>query len=116
MCRGTLRIRSSTSGFAIPCSRNRCTSRSRVRAEVMPMPLRRRSTIDAFQPLRHELERAVPGEIDLQRRHRDEPLRYGVEVRPRPGILLRSSGSDPVDLAAPRIARGYDALRAVPEA
>src|SRR5205807_1615532 len=33
MWRGTLRIRSSTARFAIPCSRKRCTSRSRVRAD-----------------------------------------------------------------------------------
>ena len=39
--RGTLRMRSSTASFVMPCSRRRAISRSRVRAEVMPMPLTR---------------------------------------------------------------------------
>src|SRR5256885_5642335 len=89
-------MRSSTARFAMPCSRNRCTSRSRVRAEVMPMPDRRRSVIDAFQPGPDRGQRRVTGEVDLQGSHRDISLGDGVEVGPgtrvllRPGICLRS--------------------------
>src|SRR5580698_714286 len=115
MCRGTLRMRSSTSGFTMPWSRSRWTSRSRVRADVIPMPLRRRSTIEAFQPVRHHVERVVAREVDLQRCHGNEALRHRVEVRTRSGILLWTGGADPVDLSAARIARGHDALGAMSE-
>src|SRR5579872_7241155 len=116
MWRGTLRTRSSTSGFTMPCSRSLCTSRSRVRAEVMPIPLRRRSTIDAVQPVRDQVERGVARHIDLQRRHRDEALRDGVEVGSGPGVLLRTCWTNPVHLSTARIAGGHDPLRAMTKA
>src|SRR5215472_18671220 len=95
MWRGTLRIRSRTARLAMPCSRSRWTRRSRVRAEVMPMPVSRRSVIDAFQPAADGGQCAVAREIDLERRHRYEALGDRVEVRAGPCVLLGPRWPDP---------------------
>src|SRR5882757_3810016 len=113
MWRGTLRTRSSTARFEMPCSRRRCTSRSRVRAEVMPIPANRTSAIDAFQPALHGRQCGVSGQVDLQRRHGNIALCDGVEVRPWTGVLLRSSWADPVYGAASRILRPDDGFGSV---
>src|SRR5271156_5630186 len=100
MCRGTLRIRSNTERFVIPWSLKRCTSRSRVRADVIPIPAKRTSAIDTFQPTLHNRQRGVSGQIDLQRGHRDVVLCNGGEVGSGAGIVLGAGGADPVYGAA----------------
>ena len=75
----------------MPWSRRRCTSRSRVRAEVMPMPAKRGSVghgCTPVEPFATLVERRMAGEVRLQRRHRDEPLRDRVEVGARARLLL----------------------------
>src|SRR5882672_2669356 len=99
----------------MPPSFSRCTSRSRVRAEVMPMPLTRGSTIDAPQPFIETFERRMTRQIDLQRCHRYEPVPYGVEIRARTGFLLRSGGTHPIDRSAAWILGAHDRLGAMPE-
>src|SRR5207244_1584267 len=54
--------------------------------------------------------------VDLQRSYRDVPLSDGVEVRTRPGILLRSGRPHPVDGTAPRVLRADNGLGAVAKA
>src|SRR5207248_2283678 len=94
----------------MPCSRRRCTSRSRVRAEVMPMPDRRRSVIDAFQPGPDCGQCRVAGEVDLQGSHRDVSLGDGVEVGAGTRVLLRPGGTDPVHRTPARVLRAHDRL------
>src|SRR5712672_2509464 len=113
MWRGRFRILSRTVRLVMPCSRRRCTSRSRVRAEVMPMPDRRRSVIDAFQPAPDCGQGRVTGEVDLQRRHRDVSLGDGVEVGTRTRVLLRAGGTDPVHRTPARVLRPHDRLGTV---
>src|SRR5579872_1268306 len=114
--RGTLRMRSSTARLAMPCSRRRCTSRSRVRAEVMPMPAIRRSAIEAFQPAPDCGQRAVAREVDVQRRHRDVAACHCVEVGAGTGVLLRARRTNPVDRTAARILGAHHRSRAVAKA
>src|SRR2546425_11911652 len=106
-------MRSSTARFAMPCSRKRCTSRSRVRAEVMPMPDRRRSVIDAFQPGPYRGQRRVTGEVDLQGSHRDISLGDGVEVGPGTRVLLRPGRTDPVHRTPAGVLGAHDRLGTV---
>src|SRR6185312_5124654 len=89
------------------------TNRSRVRADVMPMPESRRSGMNAFQPMLQGGQRRMARKIDLQGSHRNITLGDGLEVGAGPGILLRPGGSDPVNGPAARIVRGQDGLRAV---
>src|SRR5579883_2821936 len=113
MWRGTLRIRSSTARLVMPCSRSRCTSRSRVRAEVMPMPESLMSGMNTFQPALQIGQRGVACQIDLQGRHGDETLSDGLEVGAGTGILLRSHRPDPIHRSASRILRAHDRLGTV---
>src|SRR5262245_12289798 len=106
-------MRSSTAALRMPLSLRRCTSRSRVRADVMPMPSRRRSTIDTPQPARQLLESAGPRQIDLQRGHRDEAARDGAEIRARTGVLLRTRRSDPIDGTALWVLRAHHGFGAM---
>ncbi len=92
MWRGTFRIRSSTARLVMPCSLRRWTSRSRVRAEVMPMPAKRASTIQVVQPGLHAGDGRMAREIDLQGSHGNEAFLDGVEVgalEPRPDACRR---------------------------
>src|SRR5579883_2395184 len=113
MCRGTLRIRSRTARLVMPCSRRRWTSRSRVRAEVIPMPENRRSGMDAFQPLLYGGERRMACQIDLQGSHGNPTLGDGFEIGSRSGILLRPGGPHPVHRPPARIVGGHDGLGAM---
>src|SRR5579872_1808813 len=113
--RGTLRMRSSTARLAMPCSLRRWTRRSRVRAEVMPMPVRRTSVINAFQPARQGGQGRVTCQIDLQGRHRDIPFRDRMKVRPGSGLLLGPGRTDPIDGPAMGILGAHDRLGGVAE-
>src|SRR6516225_10129033 len=113
MCRGTLRMRSSTAALVMPCSRRRWTKRSRVRAEVMPIPARRRSAIQAIQPAGERGKHRMAREIDLQRSHRDIAVRHGVEVGSGAAFLLGARGSYPVDRTSARILGAHHRLGAV---
>src|SRR6202167_4117563 len=115
-CLGTLRIRSSTRRSTIPCSCRRCTRRSRVRAEVMPMPLRRGPSIKLLnlEPSFEIDQCRMPRQIDLQRRDGSVPLRHGVKVRARTRVLPGAGISHPIHVAAPRVLRLDDGLRTMP--
>src|SRR5271170_6153653 len=117
-CRGTLRTRSRIRRSAIPCSCSRCTSRSRVRADVMPMPLRRGPSMKLLkiEPPLEAQQRVMARQIDLQRRDRREPFSDSVKVRARPRVLTGAGIAHPVYVAAPRILRLDDGLGAVPAA
>src|SRR5690606_40172807 len=92
-----------------------CTSRSRVRAEVMPMPEKRTSaTWPPVEPLSHAAERRMARQVDLQRRDRHEALADGVEIGTRPRFLPRAGRTDPEHRPAPRVARAADRLGAMP--
>src|SRR5271168_4978813 len=114
-CRGTLRIRSSTRRSVIPCSCKRCTRRSRVRADVMPIPLSRGPSmkllnLEPFLQLRY---RRMARQVDLQRSDGGESLRDGMKIRARSGILAGTGVAHPVDAAAPRVLGLHDRLAAV---
>src|ERR1700751_1907885 len=79
----------------------------------MPIPERRRSVIDPFQPGTERSERAMPYEVDLQRRHGDTPLGNCVAVGTRPRFLLRARGTDPVHRAAAWILGSHHGRRAM---
>src|SRR5580692_685585 len=113
MWRGTFLMRSRTARLLMPCSRRRCTRRSRVRALVMPMPDSRVSAIERSKPGRQLRQRGMPREVDLQRRHGYEPLGDGVEVGARAGVLLGPGRADPVDRAPARVLGPHDPLGAV---
>src|ERR1700722_389218 len=114
-CRGTFWIRSSTRRSMIPCSCRRCTSRSRVRAEVMPMPLSRGPSMKLFklEPLLQFGQSGMPGQIDLQGRDGREALGHGMKIRTGSGVLARSGVAHPVDIAAARILGLHDGLAAM---
>src|ERR1700722_10172824 len=113
--RGTFRIRSSTRLSAIPCSWSRCTSRSRVRAEVMPIPLSRGPSMKLlkFQPLLHCGYCRMARQIDLQGSDGRIPVRHGMKVRARSRILAGTGVTHPIDIAAARIFRLHDRLAAM---
>src|SRR5512145_3332043 len=123
-CRGTLRIRSSTSGLTMPCSRRRATSRSRVRAEVMPIPLTLlwsftpASVVRSFRapgkPLADLAERGMARQVDLQRRDRDVAAGHRVEIGALAGVGALARRADPVDRSAARIAGPHHRRRTVP--
>src|SRR6202521_6484597 len=94
----------------MPCSRKRCTSRSRVRAEVIPIPDRRRSVIDAFQPGPDCGQCRMTGEVDLQGSHRDISLGNGIEVGTWTRVLLRPGGTNPVHRTPARVLRAHARL------
>src|SRR5579862_7907903 len=106
-------MRSSTARLLMPCSRNRWTRRSRVRAEVIPIPDMRRSAIDGIQPAGKRRQRGVAREIHLQWSHGHVTLRNGVEVGSRTLVFLCTGGTDPVDGASARILGAHRRLGAV---
>src|ERR1700728_647724 len=114
-CRGTLRIRSSTRRSTIPCSCRRCTRRSRVRAEVMPMPLSRGPSMKLLklEPFVQLRQRRMTGQIDLQGRDRGKPFCHGMEIRARSGILATAGIAHPVHVAPSRIFCLHDGLAAM---
>src|SRR3982075_1313681 len=114
-CRGTLRIRSSTRRSVIPCSCKRCTRRSRVRAQVMPIPLRRGPSMKLLklEPLLQFGQSGMTRQIDLQRSDGRKAFGHGMKIRPGPGVLAGTGVSHPVDIAAPGIFRLDDRLAAM---
>src|ERR1700730_14169970 len=117
-CRGTLRIRSSTRRSVIPCSCRRCTSRSRVRAEVMPIPLRRGPSMKLLklEPLLQFGQSGMTRQIDLQGSDGRKASGHGMEIRTGSCVLAGAGVSHPIDVAAPRIFRLHDRLSAMPAA
>src|SRR5271165_3972265 len=117
-CRGTLRMRSRIRRSAIPCSCSRCTSRSRVRAEVMPMPLKRGPSMKLvkIEPPLEIRKRRMAGQIDLQRSDGRITLRDSVEVRAGARVLSGACIAHPVYVAAARILHFDDGLGAMPAA
>src|SRR5208337_4834290 len=99
----------------MPCSCSRCTNRSRVRAEVIPMPLRRGSSMKLLKrkPTLEFGQRHVPRQIDLQRRDGGKALRDRVKVRARSRILALARGSDPIHIAAARVLGAHDRFAAM---
>src|ERR1700688_1567831 len=114
-CRGTLRIRSSTLRSVMPCSCKRCTRGSRVRAEVMPIPLRRGPSMKLLklEPLLQFGQSGMTGQIDLQGSDGCETLGDRMKIRTGSGILAGPGVAHPVDIAAARIFRLHDRLAAV---
>src|SRR3984957_13545458 len=114
-CRGTLRIRSSTRRSIMPCSCKRCTKRSRVRAEVMPIPLRRGPSMKLLklEPLLQFGQSGMSRQIDLQGSDGRKAFRHGMKIRAWSGVLAGAGVAHPVDIAAPRIFRLHDRLAAV---
>src|SRR5258708_882703 len=100
----------------MPCSCSRCTNRSRVRAEVMPMPLRRGPSIKLLnlEPAPKIVERRMARQVDLQGCNRSVPLGHRMKVRARSGILPRAGIAHPIYLPSPRIFRSDNGLGAVP--
>src|SRR3990172_1826283 len=96
--------------------------RSRVRAEVIPMPalsaINPGNLSEILEPRRHLIECSITGQIDVQRGDRYALLADGVEIGSRPGIGLRAGRTDPVDRLAVRIAGAHRRLGlvAVPQA
>src|ERR1700704_2663872 len=108
MWRGTAAIAEITASSRMPCSRRRSIMRVRVRAEVMPMPpnfstpalidtpARRTRPPDAktiglsaascFDPFGDARLCGGFGQVDLQRRHRNEPQSDGVKIGSFAGI------------------------------
>src|SRR5687767_7072996 len=116
MCRGTLRMRSSTARLRMPCSCRRWISRSRVRAEVMPMPAKRMLIARVRsrpEPGAQRIQGIAIGQVHGERRHRDIAVGYGVEVRAGACILAGAGGTDPVDRTAARIFGANHVLGAV---
>src|SRR5579863_5635669 len=117
-CRGTFRMRSSTRGSEIPCSCRRCTRRSRVRAEVMPIPLRRGPSMKLLklEPFRKFGQRRVTRQIDLQRRNGCKSIGHGMEIGAGSRVLTGARIAHPVHVAASGIFGLDDRLAAMPAA
>src|SRR5271167_1543991 len=101
----------------MPCSCRRCTSRSRVRADVMPIPLKREPSTAALLELEPALdfgERGMPGQVDLQRRDRRETRGDRVKVGARTGVLTGARRADPKHILTARVLRAHDRLAAMP--
>src|SRR6478672_10060253 len=126
MWRGTAVIAEITASSRMPCSRRRSIMRVRVRAEVMPMPpnfstpaliaspvprARRpdaktidRNTASCFDPFGDTRHFGVVGQVDLQRRHRNETQSDRMEIGSFAGIGGSARRADPVaGLAARRL-------------
>src|SRR3984957_12151316 len=114
-CLGTLRMRSSTRRSTIPWSCRRCTRRSRVRAEVMPMPLSRGPSMKLLklEPFLQLGQRRVTGQIHLQGSDRGKPFGHGMKIRARPCVLAIAGITHPVHIAPPRILCPHDGLAAM---
>src|ERR1700730_11485844 len=114
-CRGTFRIRSSTRRSVMPCSCKRCTRRSRVRAEVMPIPLSRGPSMKLLkvEPLLQIGQSGMTLQIDLQGRDGREALGHGMKIRAGSGVLAGTGIAHPIDIAASRIFRLHDRLAAM---
>src|SRR5450631_165980 len=99
----------------MPWSCSRCTNRSRVRAEVMPIPLRRGPSIKLlkFQPTLQLGQRRMTRQVDLQRRDGCITLRDRMKVGAGPCVLARAGGSDPIDISATRVLRTHYPLRSM---
>src|SRR5258708_3369795 len=117
-CRGTLRIRSSTRRSLMPCSCRRCTSRSRVRAEVMPMPLSRGPSMKLLklEPLLQFGQSGVTGQVDLQWSDGRKAFGHRMKIRAGPGVLPVTGITHPLDIATARILGLDDGLAAMPAA
>src|SRR5580700_7891503 len=117
-CRGTFRMRSSTRGSEIPCSCRRCTRRSRVRADVMPIPLRRGPSMKLLklEPFRKFRQRRMTRQIDLQRGNGRKPFGHGMEIRAGSCVLTGPGIAHPVYVAASGILGLDDRLAAMPAA
>src|SRR5580704_9306370 len=115
-CRGTFWIRSSTRRSTIPCSCRRCTKRSRVRAEVMPMPLSRGPSMKLFklEPLLQFGQSGMTGQVDLQGSDGCKAFGHGMEIRARAGVLTGPGIAHPVDIAAARVLGLDDGFAAMP--
>ncbi len=117
-------MRSSTSLSVMPCSRSRATSRSRVRADVMPMPLTllwsftcAASAAHSVRPPSHSpisVERRMARQVDLQRRDRHVAIGDGMEVRALARVRALAGRPHPVHRAAARIGRAQHGRRAMP--
>src|SRR6202051_163347 len=114
-CRGTFRIRSSTRRSVIPCSCRRCTRRSRVRAEVMPIPLSRGPSMKLLklEPLLQFGQSGVAGQIDLPGSDGGKTFGAGLKIRAGPRVLTGTGVAPPVDIAASRVFRLHDRLAAM---
>src|SRR5476651_1828646 len=102
----------------MPCSRSRCTSRSRVRAEVMPIPLRRGPSVKLLklEPALEFGQSRVARQIDLQGSDGRETLGNGVKIGARTRVLTVPRGSHPIHVAAARVLGGHNRFAAVPAA
>src|ERR1700689_179147 len=99
----------------MPCSCNRCTKRSRVRAEVMPIPLRRGPSIKLLnlEPAFEVDQGSMPRQVNLQRRDGSVALRHSVKICARTRVLAGAGISHPIHLAPARVQCLDDGLRAV---
>src|SRR6266404_7976039 len=99
----------------MPCSCKRCTRRSRVRAEVMPMPLSRGPSMKLLKvepPLQFG-QSGVTCQIDLQRRDGCKALGDGMKIGAGSGVLALTGVAHPVHIAASRVLRLHDRLAAM---
>src|ERR1700693_1012807 len=117
-CRGTFRIRSSTLRSVIPCSCRRCTRRSRVRAEVMPIPLSRGPSMKLLklEPLLQFGQSGMTRQIDLQGSDGRKDFAHALKIRAPSGVLSGADVPIPLDIAAPRFFRIHDRVVAVVDA
>src|SRR5690606_22615890 len=99
---------SSTCRLRIPSSNSRSSKRSRVRWEVMPIPVFHRSSRIALypqlaQPAIQMVEHFVVGLVDAQRRDRDIALHHRVEIGSFATVLGITGDGNPVTFLAARI-------------
>ena len=103
-------------GSAMPCSCSRCTSRSRVRAEVMPIPLRRGPSMKLLKLDSHRcssgsaawrVKSICSGVMEAK------PCAIAWKSVPGPGVLTVAGSAHPVHIAAPRILGRHDGLAAM---
>src|ERR1035441_3299326 len=102
----------------MPCSRSASTSRSRVRADVMPMPLRRGPSVKLLklEPALEFGQSRVARQIDLQGSDGREAFGDGVKIGARTRILTGARGSHPEHISAARILGGHNRFAAMPAA
>src|SRR5690554_6446892 len=96
---------SSTLRSRMPSSNRRSSSRSRVRWEVMPIPLFNRSSRTLLypqiaQPAIEPIEHLVVGLVDAQRGDGDVTVHHRIEIRALTTVLGVTSHRDPVTLLA----------------
>src|SRR5690606_5952040 len=99
---------SSTLRSRMPSSNRRSSSRSRVRWEVMPIPLFNRSSRTLLypqiaQPAIEPIEHLVVGLVDAQRGDGDVTVHHRIEIRALTPVPRIPSHLDPVTLLAPGI-------------